>query len=223
MTNKAIDDLLKYLNGPYVCLNEQFARSDSSSLGNNWTTLSCNGYAPTITSQVAKVYYYNCQSSGQFYRTTENYTKGNYNISGQFYFDGTGDYWMRSTGINLFGSTSTSLWTAKTGLTVLFGAASSCWDPDAIRVYSGTTLLATYNFGLSTNTWYSYRVKYINGVCYVRLWLSSGSEPSTWQITQTADANYTSNSFSVLYWMSGSGGYCGDWYFDNINIIKNAV
>lgn len=63
-----------------------------------------------------------------------------------------------------------------------------------------TTLVGIYAPGIGTtaaNTRYNYRLKVEGGSIWVKVWIASGSEPSTWSATVTGEGGYTLDNTSL--------------------------
>lgn len=109
------------------------------------------------------------------------------------------------------------------GIYVVVGAANSSGAPDIIYVYENSTLLVQANVGISnpnTALAFSYKVEATKNNIKVKIWLTSSTEPSTYQIDYTKPSGIFTLSYSnFCIGHSGQGNdtsSCGT--FDNIVI-----
>lgn len=214
---------------PFKMFADNFDRSDRP-LDNGWTILNNNsggGYElPNIYNNAVRCGGGNGACVAQIYRTLENYSMGDYEVTGTFGWGLAGINWLGIAGVGLFSAATpyNNDFAGTTGVTVIFdyvpvqGGAGA----EAILIRNGNATVASIGFTYTNGITYKYRVKFVNKVCYVKLWNLAGAEPTNWTLQASIpNPDFRSNSLT-LFMAAGATSAWGHIYTDNIEVTKNA-
>jgi hypothetical protein len=197
-------------------LNETFTGSDGAAWsGSNWSTTGQDSGTATIQSNVGRL---TTTSGSRVSRRTVASIPADQESSGQFRF-GNGDAWT----MLLFRANSAidtgkgyylyPYWNGTTADIGRFGT-------NAATNYVDTVITSpSVGFTFTTGTWVSYRFQLINEASRVvirwKLWLTSGSEPSSWSVAYDTSADRITSAGSTGVTI----GYSASRYVEYDNLV----